>query len=216
MSNPFQASLEAVHELYEKNTDYPDITSEDFVVRRRYGNNSIHELEKEVKNGVIIKGLKESASFAANGTGTDSMTTNVPTFLSFIRSDGCAAIISDGQNEWKEVSAQMGNRMVQDKITNPYVFWVEAGNIRTLPALAGTMQFPYLRKPNYYPIGTESDALDVDSVYLQEYVLAYLYLDDENLSAYQAHMQNAKDILDSIRVEAITNPPEESSWGFGM
>ena len=221
MSNPFQAVLEAVHELYEKNTDYPDISSEDFIVRRRIGNNGINEFEKEAKDGVAWSKLKKDASFPAGGTGTDSLTTNVPDFLKFLRGKDNAeqdlpALISNGSSKWIEVSMKKGNRMIQEGISDAYAFWVEAGNIRTLPAMSGTMQFPYLRKANRYPIGTEATPLDMSDIFLQEYIIAYLYLDDENLSAYQAHMQTAKDNLDSDRNNEISDSQDDSGWGFGM
>lgn len=213
MSNPFQAVLEAVHEEYEKNTDYPDTTSEDFVVRRRYGNNGIKEWEKEAKEGVSWDSLRTAASIAAGGTGTDALPTD---FLNFMRANEQPAVISDGTHEWEEISMQDGNKIVQDGITGGNIFWVEAGNIRTLPAITGTITFPYLRKATRYPIGTEADELDMDDYFLQEYILAQLYLDDADLSSYQAHMQAAKDALDSSKYKAIVESPKNSYWGFGM
>ena len=126
------------------------------------------------------------------------------------------AIITDGSHERTDITMQEGNKRIQDGITDGNVLWVESGNIRTLPSITGTIQFPYLRQATRYPIGTEATILDMDAYFLQEYILACLYLDDENLSAYQAHMQAAKDVLDSIKYDSIVNPPQESGWGFGM
>lgn len=204
--------LQKVHVRYEKNTDYPESSSEDFIVRLAYGDDGINEWEKEAKNGVPWPELKEDESKAATGNGSDPLPSD---FLEFIRSDEKPAVIKSGDTQWKEVSMQEGNRMKQDGYS-PNVFWVEGSNIITLPAITGTIEFPYLRKMTRYPLGTESDPVECDDKYLQEYILAQLYLDDKNMMAYQSHAQAAKDILDTKKFDIITQKPTESSWGFGM
>lgn len=209
-----QELLQKVHISFEKNTDYPTAGEEDFSVRLNYLDDGITMWEKEAREGVLWKPLKKAASIAATGSGTDTEPTD---FLAFMPAEGKAPIITDGSNEWREVSAQDGNRMVQDEASDPYVFWREAGNIRTLPAITGTITFPYLRKATRYPLGTETTEIEIeDEKFLQEYVIACLYLDDDNLTQYQAHMNNAKDILTSMKYQTISPNPNESDWGFGM
>jgi hypothetical protein len=209
-----QDLLNKVHVRFEKNTDYPDTSSDDFVVRLGYLDDAITMWEKEAREGVQWKPLKKAASIAAAGNGNDPQPAD---FLEFLKAEGKAAIISDGTNEWREVSAQDGNRAVQDGATDPYIFWREAGNIRTLPAITGTITFPYLRKATRYPLGTEITAIEIeDEKFLQEFIVAMLYLDDDNLSQYQAHMNNAKDILSTMKYNAICSHPDENDWGFGM
>jgi len=211
--------LNKVHLRYEKNIDYPDPSSEDFLVRLGYADDGITMYEKEAKEGVAWRPLKKPASIAATGNGTDPQPAD---FLNFIRGKDendnyLPAIITDGSRKWTEVSMEKGNRIIQDNSSSAYVFWREAGNIRTFPALSGTMQFPYLRKATRYPLGTEETDIEIeDDMFLQEFVLAMLFLDDDNLSQYQAHMNNAKDILTTMKYDSITEIPSESSWGFGM
>ncbi len=207
-----QEVLQNVHVEYEKNTDYPEASSEDFVVRLAYANRGIATWEKEARDNVQWPELKEDGEVAANGTGLDSLPDN---FFSFIRADEHPAVISDGKTQWLEVRMGEGRRMKQDNLS-PNVFWIEAGKIRTLPAISGTIYFPYIRKATRYSTGVETDALDVDPEYLLEYVLGKLYLDDKNFNIAQVHFDNAKDILDSKKYQLITGTPSESSFGIGM
>ena len=208
--------FQKVHIRFEKNTDYPAPTSEDFIVRREYLDDMITMWEKEVREGVYWDILKKTASFSASGTGTDSLATNVPDFLSFIRPDGFQAVLTAGTTEWKEVSMDEGNRLAQQG-TNAYAFWIEGGTIRTLPALTGTMVFPYIREATRYPLGTETTPLEVaDEHFYMEGMLAMLYLDDGNLNQYQAHMNTAVDLLDSMRFKTLMTPVADSAWGLGM
>ncbi len=206
--------LNNVHIGFEKNTDYPATGEDDFIVRLNYANKGIQMWEKEAKEGVYWKPLKKQAALVATGLGTDP---DPADFLAFMPAEEKAPVISDGTNEWREVSAQDGNRAVQDGATDPYIFWREAGNIRTLPAISGTIQFPYVRKATRYPLGTELTAIEIeDPEFLEEYIVAMLYLDDDNLSQYQAHMNNAKDILSTMKYNLISKKPDENDWGFGM
>ena len=212
MNSTIQQLLNKVHLRFEKNTDYPDTSEEDYIVRLGYADDGITMWEKETREGVLWRDLKSVASIPASGTGSNPEPTD---FLAFIRQEDGPAVISDGTREWTEVSMNKGNRIKQQN-ASPYVFYREAGNIITLPALSGTMQFPYLRKATRYPLGTETTPIEIDDeMFLQEYVLAMLYLDDDNLSQYQSHMNNAKDILVGMKYDAIVEVPDDSGWGFG-
>ena len=212
-----QEVLQAAHLRFEKNTTYPDPSSEDFLVRLAYGNDGIKMWAKEVKEGVLWKPLKKDASFVASGNGTDSLTTNVPDFYTFLRAEEQPAIIISGKTEWQEVTPQDGSKAIQDGVTNGYVFWVEAGNLRTLPSIAGTVQFPYIKKPTKYVTGLESTPIEIeDEEFLIEYILGMLYLDDNNMSQYQAHMENAKDYLFSMKISTINEIPSDNGFGMGM
>lgn len=207
--------LQNAHLRKFRDVDYPEATSEDFLVRLRMADDGLNEWEKEALNGVAWPELKEDASIAATGTGTDPEPDD---FLCFMPSDEKPAIITDGANEWSEISMQEGNRMIQDGITDAYVFWREAGNIRMLPAISasGTITFPYLRKITRYPLGTEADPIECDTKFLEEYVIAQMFLDDKNTNTYSVHLQVAKDVLDNRKYQVITQKPAESSFGFGQ
>lgn len=213
MNSTMQTLLNKVHLRYQKDTDYPDPTSEDFAIMLAYADDGITMWEKEAQEGVPFKILIKQNNSVPTGTGTDPEPDD---FLNFLRAEDKPAIITDGKSEWREVSSGDGNRMVQDG-NAPQVFWREAGNIRTLPAISGSMRFPYIRKATRYPLGTESIPIEIsDEMFLQEYVIAMLYLDDDNLTEYQAHMNNAKDILLTMKGKSLSEPADDSDWGFGM
>lgn len=207
-----QEFLQDVHLDYEKNTDYPDTGSEDFKVRLVFTNKGIKVWEDEVNEGVYWPVLKETASIAAAGLGSDSLPDD---FLSFMRAKESPAVIKSGEKKWTESSINDGNRMKQENLS-PNVFWIEAGKIATLPVITGTIEFPYLRKANRFSTGNETDPIDPDENFLHEFVLAQLYLDDKNFDAYQVHLQAAKEHLDKKKNQLIAEIPDDSAWGFGM
>ncbi len=214
--------LQRVHVRFEKNVDYPASTEEDFIVRLAYADDSITEYEKKARKGTYFTPLIKQASIAATGTGTDLLPASAGlVFLDFIRGKDengtlLPAIIKSGEVQWTEVRPEDGNVQVQNNFSN-YVFWQEGLYIRTVPAISGTITFPYLKKAARYPIGKESDALEIeDETYMQEYILGYLYLDDGNLNQYTAHMNNAEDSLDTMDTQTIIGRRSGSPWGLGM
>jgi len=105
--------------------------------------------------------------------------------------------------------------MEQENI-NSNIFWKENGQIRTLPAISGTISFPYLRKLTRFETGLETDLIDTDDQFLIEYILGQLYLDDKNYNVAEVHLGKAKEILDRNKYPLIIQPPEESNFGLGM
>lgn len=205
--------LNNVHVRFEKNTDYPASTSEDHIVRVAYSDDAISMWEKEARKGKYYKPLISQASIVAGGTGTDA---NESDFLEFMRAKEMPAVITDGLAQWMEVSAEDGNYQEQNNLENN-IFWLEGANIRTLPAITGTITFPYIRKATRYPLGTEVTTLEIeDPMFIQEYDLAMLYLDDGNLNQYQAHMNNAQDILETMEYQTVLPKRQSSQWGMGM
>lgn len=199
--------LKEVHVRYEKNTEYPTTGEEDFTVRLAYLDDSVSALEREAKQGVKFDFLKEEESLSATGTGTDDLPID---FLAFLTD-----YIKAGNEEYVRCSKEQGNFYEQSG-SAPYVFWQEGTKLRSLPALSGTVAYPYLRKLTRFPDGDEVETADGDGKYYVESILAMLYLDDGDLNQYNVHANNAKDILDFLKGEAITDAPNQSQFGFGM
>jgi hypothetical protein len=189
-----QEVLEKVHVRYEGDTSYPTSTEEDFIVRLAHLDDATDTIEQEAKQGVVYPFLVAQASITAGGTGTDALETD---HLSFVTD-----YLKAGDAEYRKVSKEDGNRYEQDGLA-PYVFWQEGTNLRSLPALSGTVTFPYQRKLTRFTTGDETDDVDGDPKYYQEFVLAMLYLDDGDLNQYNVHANNAKDILQLMKHEAI-------------
>lgn len=199
--------LEKVHVRYEGNTDYPASGEEDYTVRLAYLDDSVSALEREAMTGVKFDFLRKEESLAAGGTGSDDLPAD---FLSFLTD-----YIKAGNEEYVRVSKEQGNFYEQAE-SAPYVFWKEGTKLRSLPALSGTVTYPYQRTFTRFPLGTEVTTADGEGSYYVESIIAMLYLSDGDLNQYNVHANNAKDILDGIKGEAITDAPNQSQFGIGM
>jgi hypothetical protein len=187
--------LQKVHVRYEKNTDYPQVGSEDHTVRLAYLDDSIDEWEKEAKEGVQWEELISEATITDDNLPTD--------FLGFLRAGEDYAVIKAGSVSWTECSPVDGNRALQEN-SNNYFFWAENGKLKSVPTISGTLTFPYLRKATRFPLGSEATAIDMKNPkFMQEYILGMLYLDDGNINQYNSHMNVASDILDTARAEGL-------------
>lgn len=208
--------LQKVHIRYEKNTDYPEIGSEDHTVRLAYFDDAITNAEIEMKNGVKPLSQITSASFTASGTGTEDLSTEVADFLDFARvADEPMYLVQDA-SQWQEVSPEQG-RDSEVRGMEPYIFWLEGTNLKTLPAITGTVTFPYLKKITRYPLGSETTEIVYPNPYFCiEYILGMLYLDDGEINQYNAHMNNAGEILTADRTQGIIGTQSGSTFGFGM
>lgn len=199
--------LEKVHVRYEGNTEYPTVGEEDHTVRVAYLDDSVSALEREAMNGVKFDFLREEETLTATGTGSDDLPTD---FLSFLTN-----YIKVGNEEYFRVTKDQGNFYEQSG-NEPYVFWKEGTKLRSLPALSGTVTYPYQRKFNRFPDGDEVTTADGEGSYYVESVIAMLYLSDGDLNQYNVHANNAKDIFDAMKGEAITSAPNQSKFGIGM
>lgn len=199
--------LQKVHVRYEGNTDYPASGEEDHTVRVAYLDDSVSAIERESMNGVKFDFLREEETLSAGGTGSDDLPAD---FLSFLTD-----YIKVGSTEYVRTDKETGNFDEQAGFA-PYVFWKEGTKLRSLPALSGTVTYPYQRKFNRFPLGTESTTADGEGSYYVESITAMLYLSDGDLNQYNVHANNAKDILDSMKGEAITIATNQSQFGIGM
>lgn len=199
--------LQKVHVRYEGNTDYPASGEEDYTVRLAYLDDSVSALERKAMNGVKFDFLREEATLSAGGTGSDDLPAD---FLSFLTD-----YIKVGSTEYVRTDKETGNFDEQAGYA-PYVFWKEGTKLRSLPALSGTVVYPYQRKFERFPLGTEVTTADGEGSYYVESILAMLYLSDGDLNQYNVHANQAKDILDSMKGEAITIAPNQSQFGIGM
>lgn len=199
--------LQKVHVRYEGNTDYPATGEEDYTVRLAYLDDSVSALERKVMDGVKFDFLRSEETLSAGGTGSDDLPAD---FLSFFTD-----YIKVGSTEYVRIDKVTGNFDEQAGYA-PYVFWKEGTKLRSLPALSGTVTYPYQRMFNRFPLGTEVTTADGEGSYYVESILAMLYLSDGDLNQYNVHANNAKDIFDSMGGEAITDAPNQSQFGIGM
>ena len=199
--------LEQVHVRYESNTDYPTSGEEDFTLRLAFLDDAVSTVERKTKDGIVFDVLVTEDDIVCGGTGTDALPAD---FLSFVTD-----VIEAGSLHYTRTTKEDGNKNEQENKA-PYVFWEENGNLRSLPALSGTITLPYQRTLNRFPLGSEVTEVDGDAKYYVESILAMLYLSDGDLNLYNVHANIAKDILDTMTFKAITQTPNQSAFGIGM
>lgn len=204
--------LKKIHIRYEKNTDYAQSGSEDLAIRIAYVNDALGNLEKEAREGVVFPFLITQTTLSLSGTGTDALPSD---FLTFISTKEQPAVFSLGSYVYTNASSDDGVYLTASGVETGNLFWQEGTNMRTLPPASGDISLYYQKKLPRYETGSESgDFLLTDTDYIQEYVLAYLYLDDENLNQYNAHINNAKELLENMRNVALVSSKREL-FGFG-
>lgn len=195
--------LEKIHRKFAKDTDYPEAGSEDFLVRLDYVNDAITEWENKAKEGIYWEELKDQSTVSCGGTGTDALPTD---FLSFIRKnnadDDFSALVI-GNEYWLEVTMAQGIRAAQEGIA-PHIFWREGTNLRSLPAMSGSLALPYIRKATRYETGAETDEPEMkDQTFIEDFVLSKVFLDNDDQSLYQAYALSAKEKLDGMMYDTV-------------
>lgn len=196
--------LKKVHRKFAKDTDYPEAGSEDLLVRLDHVDDAISEWEDLVKEGYNWKELMTSDSLVFAGTGSDALPAN---FLSFIHSFGDdgyeVAELMIGNALYTEVKAAEGSKYVQEELS-PYIFWEEGGNIKTLPAALGTITLPYLKKATRFTVGDETTEPEMENPkFIEDYVLAKVFLDNDDSTLYQSFMTSAGEKLKQMKYNAL-------------
>lgn len=196
--------LEKVHVRYEGDTSYPTSSEEDFIVRLAHLDDAIDVIQLKVKEGVKYSFLAKETTLTTGGTGTDALPAD---FLAF-----ATDYLKAGSLEYKKVSKEDGIKYEQAGL-QPYYFWQEGTNLRSLPAISGDVTLPYQRKCTRFTTGDETEDVDGNPKFYQEYILSKLYLDDGDLNQYNVHANEAKEYLDADVAEGIIG---ESSVPFGF
>jgi hypothetical protein len=199
--------LKKIHRKFAKDTDYPEAGSEDLLVRLDHVDDAISEWENCVFEGYNWKELMVApTAFVFGGTGTDSLPAD---FLSFPRyfsqkTGFTKAQLEIGSTIYTEVKAGEGAQMEQEGLS-PYVFWIEGGNIRTLPAVSGTINLPYLKKATRYTTGAETDEPEMEiPKFIEDYAVAKIFLDNDDEDLYQSFMNSAAEKLKQMKYNALS------------
>ncbi|HBI17143.1 MAG TPA: hypothetical protein DDY52_03270 [Candidatus Moranbacteria bacterium] len=198
--------LKKIHREYAKDTSYPEGSdNEEMLVRLDYVDDAIDEYESCVDEGYCWDELKTKLTFIFGGTGTDELP---ETFLSFIKKFGQKgfekAQFLIGNVTYSEIDASEGVELEQQGQTSGNVFWQEGDNIRTLPAIAGTYILPCLEKHPRYVTGEELTPIKMKKPkFIQYFVVAKLFLDDEDESLYEANMLAANEELKKMRYKQL-------------
>ena len=206
--------LKRVHRKFEGDTDYPESGDEDLLTRIDFLNDAIEEWEGKVREGVLWPELLEDASVSCGGTGSDDMPDD---FLVWAPQKEQAAIIKVGGSTYTVVDPKTGRRHEQENLEG-HIAWAEGGTLRTLPAANGTATFPYIKSATRYETGSETTEPECPNhKFLEKYVLAQLYLSDDDLTQFEANSLDAGEKLEDMTLPYIVDvPKDDDGWGFGM
>lgn len=198
--------LQRAHRKVSKDTDYPTAGSEDLLVRLDHVDDAISEWEDCVMEGYNWPELMVTpTAFVFGGTGTDALPANFLSFLRRFDDDGFQkAEIQSESTVWSEIKAAEGEQMAHAGLS-PYVFWIVGGNIRTLPAITGSIDIPYMKKATRYTTGSEATEPEMENhKFIEDYVTAKLFLDNDDDTLYQSFMSSAADKLKLMKYNALT------------
>ncbi len=212
----FQEIIKQMHVGYAGDTEYPESGSDEMATMVRHANSAITEHERCVREGVQWPELKNDASVACGGTGTDLHGLE---FLDFFREPDGRASVSVGGSLYLVVSAQEGVRADRMGIT-PYYAWIEGKNLRTLPAASGTAEFKYLKKETRFSTGEETTEPEMsDPTMIVQYGIGMMRIDDEDFSQGEVNLSNAQEALRMMKIPNLPpSMPDDNpaGWGFGM
>jgi len=199
--------LQKAHRKFSKDIDYPETGSEDLLVELDHADDAIDEYEDCAREGYAFKELITSDTLVLGGTGTDPLPVN---FLTFIRrfdvQDGGyqKAELQIGSAIFTEIAASEGNRLAQQGLSLQNVFWAEGGNFRSLPAVTSSILLPYLKKHTRYTTGAETTEPEMENPkFIEDYVTAKIFLDNNDDTLYQSFMQSAVDKLKKMKYNAL-------------
>lgn len=203
---------EIIHRLYEGSTDYPDTTSDDYLLRRGYINDSVNEWALNSGN-VRWRELFTTLADASDG---DEVTTTAtqydcPTNFMFMSSrlEIGGAYYTFSSND------EVANR--QDRGESRF-FWITGSpnayklNISEAVDAGGTISYSYYKQPTLATATTT--VLEMSRPYFAVYfTLSKLYEQDLNATMMSVYENKAKGILDEM---LIANELPPYLYGFGI
>lgn len=200
--------LEKAHRQFSADIEYPETGSEERLVMVDYFNDGLGEYEAKALEGVPFPELMvTNENLSCGGTGTDPLPAQ---FLCFFRRRPEEKAVLKANGVWyTEVSAVEGARLVQEGL-NENVFWYEGANFRSLPAISGSIPFPYLKKATRITTGDETTLPEIkNKYYLSDYVTSRLALYNEDDTLYQQYNNQADDKLSGMVGIVLASLPTE-------
>lgn len=200
--------LEKAHRQFARDTEYPETGSEERLVMVDHYNNGLAEYEAKALEGIPFPELMvTNENLSCGGTGTDALPAQFLTF--FRRRPELPAVLKVGSAFYTEVAAAEGARFVQEQYA-AQVFWTEGTNLRSYPAISGSIPFPYLKKATRIETGDEITLPEIKNrYYLSDFVTSRLALDNEDDTLYQQYNNQADDKLNGMVGNVLASLPTE-------
>ncbi|MEF3692232.1 MAG: hypothetical protein V3574_04240 [Candidatus Moraniibacteriota bacterium] len=201
--------IKTIHRQFSKDVTYPEKSSEELLVIVDHINDAIEEYENCVREGYFWPELKTvETDFVFGGTGEDNLPSDFLSFMGrFSRELGsCRPTIEIGGAIYEEVGANEGITRKQQGDNTSFVFWVEGGKVMTLPGANATMDLPYIKKHTRYSTGEETAEPEMaNPMFIKDYALAKLFLDNEDDVLYQSYMTQAGERLKQMKYKSLNN-----------
>lgn len=213
--------------MYEKNTEYPEASSDDYVLRLSYCNSAINVWATE--KHVVWQTLFTDHSFTLSNNVTQY---NAPANFEW-PSDFLVMVDAAGNETFFEYSRP--EQVAEKKAQGKYIYWITGSpgafkiNISPTPTTANgfagrTARLPYFKSATTYETGIESTVPEMtDPWFMIYWTLGLLYADDQNTVQARIMVQIAQDKLAGMRTKNEISPftePQQSSDigddGFGL
>jgi len=210
--------MKSVYRRFEKSSDTPDSTTEDFIIRLEYANAAIDKWENE--QGIEWKELYGTIS----GAMVNGVFNNQTTLNDFKRPAGYLRI---GSDKYQYVRPE--NIEVEQRLRPTHQVYTVTGSdgsysINVYPAVSDNFTLDYRKRATKYTLGTETtpEIQMSDPEFIINDVLAQLYLDDDNGTQANVSMQIATGKMEAMRLANETDPfnnnsnfPDDDFAGFG-
>lgn len=209
--------MEEIYLDFEKSTDAPDKTSEDYLVRLRYVRKAIDKWENE--QGIEWKELYGTIiGTLTNGICND----NVTTLVDFKRPAGFLKIGDDKYEYVRPERVESEQRMNENKKIYTVTGSKGTFSINVYPAVSDSFTLDYRKEATKFYTGNETTHIQMsDPSFIIHDVLGQLYLDDDNGSQANVEIQTASAKMDAMRLANEVQPfnnnyqPEDDFDGFG-
>ena len=196
--------MEDLYFEFEKSADTPDKDSEDYKVRLRYVRKAIRNWENE--EGIEWKELFGTISGTlASGIYNDNSGAN--TLENFKRPAGFLKI---GEDKYEYVRPEALEKEVRENPSKKiYSVLGSKGtySIQVYPVISADFTLNYRKEATVFTTGSEVTHIEMsDPEFIISYVLAQLYLDDQNSQQATVEMQIASSKMDAMKLANETQP----------
>lgn len=212
--------LQAIHELYEKNQDYPVSGEEDFESRLALVRGSIQKWKNEMNKGTLWRELFTPYTGVTTGSSTGSAPSD------WYLPGGSLWI---GSLEYKFMRPEKA-RQTMKLDPSARIYWISGNmpsltiNINPSPGAGVSFDLDYYRTPFSPTTGAESTELEMSNPYFTVYdVLTHLYIDDEDTAQADFYLNLANEQMTGMRLSNESTPFYQSNAldsfdedGFGV
>lgn len=189
-------AMKSVYKRFEKSTDDPDTTSEDYLVRLDYANRAIRQWENE--QGVDWKELSGTLS----GTLVNGICNNQTTLANFKSPLGFLRIGTDRYIYVRPERVERETTLYPSKKIYTVTGSKGSKSINAYPAVSADFTLDYKKYATTYTTGEETTEIEMSNPeFLISFVVAMLYMDDDNSSQAQVEMQSATGAMDGMKLD---------------